>query len=62
MGVCGEVGAFLGGEDVLLEALDGGHPGGFADEGCEFLDVGLDGGEDLDAGGAGGWLVRCLNF
>lgn len=48
-----EVGTFLGGEDVLLEALDGGDPGWFADEGSYLLDVRLDCGEDLDTGGSG---------
>ena len=56
-GVCGKGGTFLGGEDVLLKALDGGDPSGLADEGGEFLDMGLDGGEDLDAGGAEGVSV-----
>lgn len=47
---------------MLFEALDGGHPGGFTDEGREFLDVGLDGGEDLDAGGTGEWISEVFGI
>lgn len=39
-------------EDVLLETLYGRHPCGLADESGYFVNLGLDGGEDLDTGGS----------
>ena len=42
----------LVGEDVLLETLYGRHPCGLADESGYFVNLGLDGGEDLDTGGS----------
>lgn len=47
-----EVFLFFLGVDVLFESLDGGYPGWFADEGCDFACDGLDFREDLDSGGS----------
>ena len=57
-GFGGEIEALFVGEDMLLETLYRRDPGGLADEGCDLLDVWLDGGEDLDTRGTRELLVR----
>lgn len=52
IGFGGEIETFRVGEDVLFEPLHGGYPGWFSDEGGHLGDMGLNGGEDLDARGA----------